>query len=167
MSSIINYDKALKEINKAKSNADKVFSKTLQSIDKAKNNMIKVIAPSKGSIGSDDTNVTVHGGKSNGESVPDRTVKMNNYKSDSNKNSLQLKGLNVMEKAVTICGNSVTMVANSLIKETKFGIAQERKVFAKAAAFNEKAVKENALLVEAAGEVAEWEVEEAFENFEM
>lgn len=171
MITLVNSDKALKEVNKAKANADKVFSKTLQSIDKAKNNMIKAIPPTKGavSLSADDTNITVYGGKDrDGKEVKDKRVPFSNSSTKKSvDNNLQLKGLNLIEKSVTISGNAVTMISNALIKETKFEIAQARKVFAKAAAFNEKAVKENALLVEAAGEVAEWEVEEAFENFEM
>ena len=61
----------------------------------------------------------------------------------------------------------MSRISGVLIAETKFEIKQARRVFAQAAAFNAKAVKENALLVEAAGDAAEYEVESSFNDYEM
>ena len=55
----------------------------------------------------------------------------------------------------------------ALMAETKALIKQSRRVFAQAVSFNPKAVKENALLIEAVGEAAEYEVESSLNDYEI
>lgn len=80
---------------------------------------------------------------------------------------LEMTRLNTMQKVVSVTNTGISKISSVLMTETKFLIKQSRRVFAQAAAFNPKAVKENALLVEAAADAAEYEVESSFNDYEM
>lgn len=80
---------------------------------------------------------------------------------------LAMTKLNTTQKLISVANTAVSKVVSVLMTETKFGIKQARRVFAQAAAFNPKAVKENALLVEAVADAAEYEVESSFNDYEM
>lgn len=155
MDILINSSKTLKEVEKVKTEADKTFSKMLKAIDKARNEVLK----------------SIPGGKGAGE---DKTVKIGdtdagqsyNTGDKASKDSAMTR-LNCMTKVISISNTFMSKSSAAVIAETKFGIKQARRVFAQAAAFNSKAVKENALLVEAAGEAAEYEVESSFTDYSM
>lgn len=80
---------------------------------------------------------------------------------------LAMTKLNTMHKVVSVSNTGMSKITSVLMTETKFMIKQSRRVFAQAAAFNPKAVKENALLVEAAGDAAEYELESSLNDYEM
>ena len=68
---------------------------------------------------------------------------------DSDKDELALGKVKIaqsMQKAVTVLQSVSTKVASCVLAEVKFDIAQSRRVFAKAAAYNPKSVKEDAVL---------------------
>ena len=69
-----------------------------------------------------------------------------------------LAELNTVYKATNIVQKAVNMTLAQVIRSQKFWVAQCRRVFIQAAAFNEKAVKEDAILFEAIGECAEYDV---------
>lgn len=80
--------------------------------------------------------------------------------------ALTLKRQNIGYKIVQISQTANTKIINAIMRETKYHIAQCRRVFAQAAAFNPKSVRENALLIEAVGEAAEYEIMSSFEDYE-
>ena len=76
---------------------------------------------------------------------------------DSDKDELALGKVKIaqtMQKAVTVLQSVSTKVASCVLAEVKFDIAQSRRVFAKAAAYNPKSVKEDAVLLNAVEEAA-------------
>lgn len=146
MDVLINSSKTLKRIEKAKSEADKAYSNMLKQIEKARNVALK-------NIPSDKDNKT--------------SVKVGDDYNVKGTATDVMARLNTMTKVINIGNTSMSKISGALIAETKFEIKQARRVFAQAAAFNAKAVKENALLVEAAGDAAEYEVESSFNDYEM
>ncbi len=75
--------------------------------------------------------------------------------------------MNAIQKTVSTYQIIVNMFVGRFIEENKNYIAQCRRVFAQAASFNPKAVKENAILIEAVGEAAEFELHTLIESAEM
>lgn len=136
MQILTNSSKVLNELKKANTAVDKAFNKVLKEIDKNRNAIIKTI-PGK-----------------------DETAAQKDAK------NLNLTRANGATKVVNAFATASSKISSSIITEIKFHITQCRRVFAQAAAFNAKAVKENAILVEAAGDQAEWEVESSFNDFE-
>ena len=84
----------------------------------------------------------------------------------NNASALTLKRQNIGYKVVQISQTANTKIINAIMRETKYHIAQCRRVFAQAAAYNPKSVRENALLIEAVGEAAEYEIMSSFEDYE-
>lgn len=146
MNVLLGSSKTIKRVEKAKSDADKVFSTMLKQIDKARNVVVK--------------NVPKDADKTTTAKVGD------NYEVSGKTTDVMAK-LNAMTKVINVGNTAMSRISGVLIAETKFEIKQARRVFAQAAAFNAKAVKENALLVEAAGDAAEYEVESSFNDYEM
>lgn len=147
MNVLLGSAKTIQRVEKAKSDADKVFSTMLKQIDKAKSTVAKNIPK--------DANEKT-------------SVKINdNHAAVSGKATDVMYKLNTMTKVINVGNTAISRMSAALITETKFEIKQARRVFAQAAAFNSKAVKENALLVEAAGDAAEYEVESSFNDYEM
>lgn len=146
MDVLISSSKTLKRVEKAKAEADKAYSNMLKEIEKAKNVAVKNV-PSK-----DDKEITAKVG--DGYEVKGKATNV-------------MARLNTMTKVINVGNTAMSKISAALIAETKFEIKQARRVFAQAAAFNAKAVKENALLVEAAGDAAEYEVESSFNDYEM
>lgn len=146
MNVLLGSSKTIKRVEKAKADADKVYSTMLKEIDKAKNQVVKQV-PANG-----EKEVTTGIGK--GYNVSGKATNV-------------MAKLNTMTKVINVGNTAMSKISGVLITETKFEIKQARRVFAQAAAFNAKAVKENALLVEAAGDAAEYEVESSFNDYEM
>lgn len=100
-----------------------------------------------------------------------RNILLKNVPSDDattkSATNMAMTKLNTMSKVLSVANTSMSKMAAASIAETKFLIKQSRRVFAQAAAFNPKAVKENALLVEAVADAAEYEIESSFNDYEM
>lgn len=79
-------------------------------------------------------------------------------KKDADNNKDALAELNTLYKATNLVQKAVNMNISLAIKVHKFECAQCRRVFVQAAAFNEKAVKEDAILFDAIGECAEFDI---------
>ena len=82
--------------------------------------------------------------------------------------ALSLKRQNIGYKIIQVAQTANTKIISAVMRETKYHIAQCRRVFAQAAAYNPKSVRvrENALLIEAVGEAAEYEIMSSFEDYE-
>lgn len=125
--------KTMKEVNKAASDADKAFVNELKKIDKVRDALLKAVPGKEGEA-----------------------------KEDTEARNLNLAKANLKYKQVQAFQTVATKATGVNIEAVKFVIKQARSVFAKAVAFNPKSVKENAILVEAAAEAAEYEVESLF-----
>ncbi|MGL5327852.1 MAG: hypothetical protein ACRDD7_01200 [Peptostreptococcaceae bacterium] len=143
MDVLINSKKSLEGLEKSKKGMDKLFADTLKNIDKARNTVLKAVP------GNDSVNIDVNG------------------KGGKTTTELAMKKLNTATKVIGVMNNGMAKIASAIITEAKFEISQARRVFAQAATFNGKAIKENALLVEAVGEAAEYELESSFNDYEM
>lgn len=146
---VLSEKKVISNLEKSRKAVDKYFTKLLSDINKVSNTVGKDV-PSKA-----DTNKSYKVG--NSDSI--------NY---AEKDAAKHVGkLNTLYKAISITQTAVNTLTSRVLEENKFYIGQCRKVFAKAAAFNPKAVKENAIFVEAAGEAAEYEIMSTFEDYSM
>jgi hypothetical protein len=79
---------------------------------------------------------------------------------------LVLKRQNIGYKIIQVSQTANTKIINAIMRETKYHIAQCRRVFAQAAAYNPRSVITNASLIEAVGEAAEYEIMSSFEDYE-
>ena len=80
--------------------------------------------------------------------------------------ALTLKRQNIGYKVVQTSQTANVKIMNAIMRETKYHIAQCRRVFAQAAAYNPRSVITNASLIEAVGEAAEYEIMSSFEDYE-
>lgn len=147
---ILSGDDMVKEANKVKSNSDKYFNIILKSISKAQTVMVKGLPDNK-VTNSDITTNGKEGTTLNVKGTPDYINKK----------------LNLMYNRVSLLQKANNMSCAAFISACKFDAAQCRRVYAKAAAFNPKAVKEDALYFEAVGEAAEFEVMSSFNDYEF
>lgn len=70
-----------------------------------------------------------------------------------------------LQQEATAHQSAISTYCSGIMSEAKWGIAQDRRVFAQAVAFH--ALKEDAILAEAVGDVAEQECLSAFEEMEI
>lgn len=144
--SILSDKKIISDIEKSRKSIDKYFSKLLADINKVTNNVAKDVPSDSNERGE---------WKVGGEK--------GTYKK---KNAGKAVGfLNTIYKAVSASQTGINMYTSRYLEAKKFEVKQARAVFARAAAFNPKAVKENAIFVEAAGDAAEYEVMSSFEDY--
>lgn len=141
--SILSNNKLISDFQKQIKNVDKLYNSVSKQLDKASTAIAKGI-PGEGSVSAsiklgDDDSVSVSGNSN--------TTKQ-----------LAMKKVTTMSKAVAVTQKLSAMTANEVIKATKFHIGQCRRVFAKAAAFNPKSVKESAVFAEAFGSAEEYDV---------
>lgn len=151
MGRLINSKDALKDIEKVQKDADKAFSKYLSMIDKKVNEMSKKI-PGDSSAGKVD--VSADGGSN----------KNVNYGKGSSSKELAMKQLVMIQKTVTKTQGLFSKAAGAAISQNKFGLAQDRRVFAKAAAYNSKSVKESTFFEAYAEEAAVYDIMSSFEQ---
>jgi hypothetical protein len=128
---------ALKALTKLQKDVDKLFNTRLKQIDKARTATAKRI-PEKGD--------------SEGQK--------------KGKDAL-MQAHNAAYKVVSVEQTGTNKVISCTVTEVKFWLKQCRRVFAQAAAYNPKAVKESAVFVEAAGQAAEYELESSFADYSM
>lgn len=140
--------KLVSNIEKSKKAVDKYFTKLLNEVNKASNQVAKGV-PSESK---ETKSYTVNG-------------QTKNYKEKNGAKHVTI--LNTLYKLISVGQTGVNTYTSRVLEENKFHVAQCRRVFAQAAAFNPKAVKENAILVEAAGEAAEYEIISTFEDYSM
>jgi hypothetical protein len=154
--------KALTDLEKASKAVDKIFNDTLKEIGKLQNILVKA-APFKDDEGAaSGTNHVVNKDSKGVEGHVQYTTKG----SKENKEG-SMKRANMSYKIVSIQQTVMTRMSAAILTETKFSIAQSRRVFAQAAAFNAKSIKEDAILIEAVGDAAQWEIMSSFNDYGM
>ena len=141
METLIGSKKELKAIAELEKNTDKAMSKVISELDKV-SAKVSALVPKGGSIDID------------GKGERD----MN--KNEATKATKTISYLYARAQRDQYSATKKISLTQQLIK---FNIKQSRAVYAKANTFNPKAVKENARLVEAAGDASDYEFELAFE----
>lgn len=131
--------KTIKDVKDAEKKALKTLSDALKSIESSQSQILKAVPKeTSGSvkIGDDDTA----------------------YKNKDERDAIVAR-LNLVSKEIGVLQTVTTKYFAVVLTETKFSLAQCRRVFCQAAAFNPKSVKENALLVEAVADLSDYEFE--------
>lgn len=128
---LTNSNDILKDAAKVQKDNDKLFSDILKSLDKDEKELINKIA-------SKDTNAA-----------------------DKNAAEQDLSVLHNIQRGVNCINTLATAGVTAMINAAKYHIAQSRRVFIKAASYNPKTVKEDAMLIEACCEVSDGEIEDA------
>lgn len=124
----------IKKDNKA---ADQIYSDMLRTVDKAKREV-------SGKLSTDNTMTTTD-------------VSGHTLKSMSNSDT-GIKRLNALHKAIATAQEVMNRIVAAKMSDYKFMMAQCGRVFRQAAAYNPKSVKEDAILFDAIGEAAEYEI---------
>ncbi len=136
---------ALSKIDKDYKKAEKEISDGIKKIEKSRSDLVKLIP--KDNSGS----VDVGGEKASFSNKDDR-------------DALNAK-LNALYKGATTYQTIFTKCAAVDLAETKFGLAQQRRIFAQAAAYTP--VKEDAVLAEAVADASNYEVDSCFDSYEF
>lgn len=166
--SVLTTKNAVKDVEDVYKKCDSAFSKYLNKIDKLQNEMVKTIPNGAGYSNMDDNSgIDVSVDKAEGKDR--RTIGYNNEKSrnDNSSKTIMMNKLALIQRAVSKSQTLYSMIGSAVIKETKFEIAQARRVFAKAASFNPKSIKESAVFEAAAEEAAYYDIMSSFESPEM
>lgn len=140
--------KSMSEMKKENTAVDKVFSNMLKSIDKIRTEVMKSV-PQKDGVAKDDSTTDAKFHNGNGFEYK---------KGDAD----SVKFLNCVYKVVQVAQSAVTKIAGTELEGFKFHLAQCKRVYAQAASFNPKSVKENAIFIEAVGDAAEYDVMSEF-----
>lgn len=149
--SVLSDKKIISNMEKSKKEIDKYFSKLLAEVNKLTNTISKDVLPDgKGTYQIKNAGSTAIDGSYNKKDV-----------------SSAISKLNTIQKSISLYQTGINMFVGRFIEENKNYIKQCRRVFVQAAAFNPKAVKENAIFVEAAGEAAEFELHTLIESAEI
>lgn len=153
--SVLTDKKIIANIEKSKKEVDKYFTKLLADITKTTNKVGKNF-PSK----SED--IKTYEIKIGGE---EDSTHNGSYKAKDAGN--EIAKLNTIYKAVSVSQVAVNKYIGRFLEENKNHVKQCRRVFAQAASFNPKAVKENAVFIEAVGDAAEYELNSLIESYEI
>lgn len=78
-----------------------------------------------------------------------------------------MQRLNLAYKAVSLTQSVTSRVSSAYLTACKFHTAQCRRVFAQAASYRVKSVKEDAILIDAIGEAVEYEVMSDFNDYSL
>lgn len=159
---LTNSSKTLKSVKKTESNVNTFFNKLLSSIDKIRNEVTKKLPNEKDAENTLDYKVSTKFGDKEG------TFTIGDLESNKKvSNEEYNKKLNAVYNLVNKYQQGATMVCNAEMKETKFGIAQARRLFGKAAAFNPKSVKESYIMEEAFADALDYEFDSFMESYEF
>lgn len=142
--------KQIDSLKKGKKNADAVFSKLLSKIDSIKTKL------NKGNEKSGSHSVSL-------STTSDEELNLS-YSTQKEKD-LVMKQVNLMYNAISKTSSAYARATGIFIDLCKFEIKQARRVFAKAVTY--KALKEEALLVEAVADASDYEIDSAFESYEV
>ena len=88
-------------------------------------------------------------------------------KGSADMKQLSYARLNLAQKLVSIQQEVTNNIVSCSIAETKFDIAQCRRVFVQAASWTKTSVKEETDLIQLIGEASDFEVETSFEDYEF
>ena len=152
---VLSERKIISNLEKLKGEIDKYFTKVLKQIDNISKDITKDATGDKKTF--DSTTKSINTSSDTGVKLTYNTKE---------KAEINFNRVNLMQKYVSTYQTAMNMIVGRSIEEVKFHIAQCRRVFAQAVSYNPKAVKENAILIEAVGEAAEYELYSLIESAE-
>lgn len=156
ISSVMTDNKLVSNAKKSADAVDKAFSTMLKSVDTAiKSLSTKVVAKDYNGSGTE-------------VKYKDNTKYMGNLDKDSNQpkdGSVSMKKLNALRAAVTTTQTGYNMITGAYLNEVKFQIKQCRRVFGQIISM--RAAKNEAVLLDAIGESAEYEIDSTFDSYEL
>lgn len=155
---VLSEKKVISNIEKAKTESDRYFTKLLKQIDNISKDASKLAKSNDPDAGTGASSHKIDAGGN--YSNIDMSL---GTKTQAEK---MFNRVTIMQKHVATYQTALNMFIGRLIEETKFHIKQCKRVFAQAASYNPKAVKENAILIEAVGEAAEYELHSLIESAE-
>ena len=145
MSQLLSGKDAIKEIEKGRKIAEKAISDNIKDIEKSRNALSKFIPK-------DDTGSVDVGGKTA------------SFGSKDERDALNAK-LNALYKGAMVVQEVSTKFTTACMTEVKFALAQNRRIFAQAAAY--RGVKESVELMDIVAEASDYEVDSCFDSFEV
>jgi hypothetical protein len=146
MTELTTSKKTIESMKKDEAAATKAISTSITNIDKARTQISKSI-PKDGS-GTVKVGDTQH-----------------SFGNKDERDLLNLK-LNTLYREASMIQTIVTKAFACIMTEYKFNLSQSRRVFAQAAVYNPKSVKEDGLLFEGAGDASDYEVDMIFDGNE-
>jgi len=147
MSNLISGKNTIRDIEKANTEAEKAIGEFIKKIEKSRTALSKYIPKeTSGSVDVDGTTAS--------------------FSNKDERATLNAK-LNALYKGAMVVQAVGTKFATATITEAKFSLAQDRRIFAQAAAYNDKAVKESAELMDIVAEASDYEVQSCFESYEF
>jgi len=147
MSNLISGKDSIKEIEKSRKIIEKAISDHIKSIEKSRTALSKFVPKA------DSGSVEVGGTETS-------------FKNKDERDTLNAK-LNALYKGAMVVQAVGTKFTTAAMTEVKFALAQDRRIFAQAAAYNDKAVKESAELMDIVAEASDYEVQSCFESYEF
>ncbi|MGL5751052.1 MAG: hypothetical protein ACRCXT_11030 [Paraclostridium sp.] len=145
--------KLITNVEKSKKEIDKYFSKLLNDVDK-ESKRLSALIPDSDKTKNHNYNISFGNDKDDNNAVLGGTGSISG--SDSASDAVAI--VNAMYKVLSVHQTAINMYTGRTLAEVKNHVAQCRAVFNKAVSFNPKAIKEDAVLFEAAYEAGEYEV---------
>lgn len=165
---LTNSSKTLKAVKKTESNVNTFFNKLLSNIDKVRNEIAKDMPTKEKDNYAGFGTVTTKFGDEEKDFDIAKTTRYATHKGGSVSTVGEMnKRANIIYDLVNKYQQGATLVCNAEMKETKFGIAQARRLFGKAAAFNPKSVKESYIIEEAFADALDYEFDSFMESYEF
>ncbi len=147
LSNLLSGKNTIKTIEKANNAAEKAVGEYIKKIERSRSALSKYIP--KEDSGSVDVDGTTASFGNKGE-----------------RDTLNAK-LNALYKGAMVVQEVTTKFTTATMTEAKFGLAQDRRIFAQAAAYNDKSVKESADLMGIVAEASDYEVDSCFDSYEF
>lgn len=147
ISELVSAKDVLKTIEKGSKDAEKAISDHIKSIEKSRNALSKFVPKDdKGSVDVGGTETS--------------------FKNKDERDTLNAK-LNALYKGAMVVQAASTKFTTAAMTEAKFALAQDRRIFAQAAAYNDKSVKESTELMDIVAEASDYEVQSCFDSYEF
>lgn len=158
---LVSGDKPISELKRKNEVLQTAIKKAIASIDKDVTNLSRKTAfDSK----NDRVRVDYHGsfGSDDPKNNRSTTAELN----DDKLSNLQ-KRMGILQQMAVAEQTAITTYCSATFNEAKWGLAQDRRLYAQAAAFNPNRYHEDASLIEAIGETAEYECLSDFDAMEI
>lgn len=163
-----NGSKAISEIEKTNKNLQDTIKKVISDINKSQTNFAKKL-PTAGNtvtLAADDDVASSYGVKTGADSKKYEKGTSTKYNSGGLTIDSVQKKLTRMQSIASAHQSVILAFCSAVMKEAKFGIAQDRRIFAQAASFK-NVTKEDTDLLAAIGEAVDFETESDFEAMEF
>lgn len=149
-------NKAVTDIKKLQTTTDKTFKTILKNID----NTIRELVNERSTETDDNTSYSKKVSYSGASDAEDNTKLTIEGKGDN-----VMKKLNTLRSLTVVHQTAMNILISASLKETKWNIAQCRRVFGQIVSM--RSSKNEAVLLDAIGEAAEFEIYDAFDNYEF